>query len=202
MKKCLIIFVKEPIRGNVKTRLGSHLSQLECVRLYKNFLKYAIDLARGIKCSDKIIAYDSCGKRPDYLRKIAPDFKFYMQKGRDLGERMSNAFIDFTSDNTKTVLIGSDSPGLPKNYINKAFSELASNDLVLGPTYDGGYYLIGMKDNCEEIFRGIKWSSSAVFEETLKKAKKMKKKTAVLNTWYDIDTTEDLKYLEKYGAKK
>lgn len=197
MKRCLIIFAKEPEIGKVKTRLSSELPQAQCLRLYRKFLRYTIELARNINCSDRIIAYDAYNKEPNYLKKIASDFQFYRQKGNNLGERMFNAFMAVASDNVKIIIMGSDSPGLPKSCINKAFSELSRNDLALGPTYDGGYYLIGMKKPCREIFKGIKWSSSTVFENTLKKAKRLGKKVVVLGPWYDIDRPEDLKYLRK-----
>ncbi|MCK5655242.1 MAG: TIGR04282 family arsenosugar biosynthesis glycosyltransferase [Candidatus Aureabacteria bacterium] len=196
MKRILIIFAKEPVRGKVKTRLAPHLSQTKCLALYKELLEATVALARGVKCGKKIIAYDFCGRNPSFLKKIASDFEFYKQNGKDLGARMFDAFETFVTNNTKAVIIGSDSPDLPRSYISRAFEMLSKNDLVLGPAYDGGYYLIGLKEPCKKIFEGIKWSSGSVFERTLEKAKKLKKKAAVLNSWHDIDTPEDLKYFK------
>ncbi len=197
MKHCLIIFAREPKKGNVKTRLSRHLSEMECLKLYKRFLKNAVLLARKIKHCRRIIAYDSDNQNPSFLKKIAPDFGFYKQKGENLGEKMFDAFKAFAITNTKTIIIGSDSPGLPETYINRAFDELNGKDLVLGPAYDGGYYLIGLKKPDWGIFEGIKWGYSSVFDKTLKNAKKLKKKIAVLDFWYDIDRPEDLKYLKR-----
>lgn len=197
MKRYLIIFAKEPEKGRVKTRLAGHLSQVERLKLYKQFLKNTLSLVRDIKHCRRIIAYDSDGKTPSFLKKIAPDFEFYRQKGKNLGERIFDAFKAFSAANTETVIIGSDSPGLPGGYINRAFKELNKKDLVLGPAYDGGYYLIGLKKPYRGVFEGIEWSLSSVFDKTLKKAKKLKLKIAVLDFWYDIDTPQDLQYLKK-----
>lgn len=197
MKRYLIVFAKEPEIGKVKTRLSTHLSKTDCIKLYKAFLKYTIELARNIKCNQRIVAYDSGDRSPDYLKKIATDFKFCKQEGKNLGERMYNAFV-YAKDKKaeKTIIIGSDSPNLPSGIIKNAFQKLDRYDLVLGPAYDGGYYLIGLKEPYKKIFEGIKWSSNTVFARTLKKAKKLKKKIAVLDFWYDIDMPKDLQYLE------
>jgi hypothetical protein len=196
MKRTLIIFAKEPKKGKVKTRLSSYLSQEGSLMLYKELLKNTVELARKVNCSKKIIAYESNGKDPSFLKKIAPDFEFHKQKGKDIGARMFNAFKAIFTSNTKAVIIGSDSPNLPKSYINKAFNQLSKHDLVLGPAFDGGYYLIGLKRPCQELFVDIEWSSSSVFKKTFKKAKKLNKKLAIINFWYDIDRPEDLKYLK------
>lgn len=197
MKRSLIIFAKEPRIGAVKTRLASYLTQAGCLALYKKLLRNTVAFARSVKCGRKIIAYDSRGKHPAFLKKTAPDFEFYEQKGKDLGERMFDAFSAVITENTKAVIIGSDSPGLPGNCVSRAFEELTMNDVVLGPAHDGGYYLIGLKKPCKSIFEGVKWSSREVFEKTYIKAKKLKKKVTVLGLWYDIDTPEDLQYLRK-----
>ena len=193
----MVIFAREPKKGKVKTRLASRLSQTECLRLYKRFLRDTVSLARNINCSRRIIAFDSDEQNPSFLKKIASDFGFYRQKGRYLGERMLDVFNALAATDMKIVIIGSDSPGLPGSYISRAFDELNKKDIVLGPAYDGGYYLIGLKKPCRAIFAGVKWGASSVFAQTLKKAKELKMKIAVLGSWYDIDTPQDLKYLQK-----
>ena len=111
---------------------------------------------------------------------------------------MHNAFVFAQAKGaTSAVIIGSDSPTLPAFLIDQAFLKLERNDLVLGPTQDGGYYLIGLKEPCAGIFREISWSSNYVFSETLKRAKQYKKKVAILNQWYDIDDEKSLNYLIK-----
>ncbi len=197
MKSCLIVFAKEPQEGRVKTRLRSCLSMTQRLNLYKAFLKDTIDLTKNIKCDLKILAYTS-RKRPDYLKRIGRSFRFYRQKGSNLGQKMYNAFksVEVYGD-YKSVIIGSDSPSLPAIFIKNAFEKLDKNDLVLGPTLDGGYYLIGLKKPCIEIFEGIKWSSSQVLKDTVRNAKKLGKKISILKSWYDIDKPKDVVYLKK-----
>jgi rSAM/selenodomain-associated transferase 1 len=141
VKRILIIFAKEPKKGRVKTRLAAHLSQRGSLALYKELLMNTVELARRIKCTKRIMAYDSNDNDTSFLKKIASDFEFYKQKGENLGSRMFDAFKSILADNTEAVIIGSDSPNLPKSYIDKAFDELSKHDLVLGPAFDGGYYL-------------------------------------------------------------
>ncbi|MDD5669518.1 MAG: TIGR04282 family arsenosugar biosynthesis glycosyltransferase [Candidatus Omnitrophica bacterium] len=198
MKDCLIVFAKEPQGGEVKTRLQSDLSQDTCVKLYKAFLKDTFKLVRAIQCFDMVLAYESSVSEPRYLKTIARDFIFYKQKGRDLGEKMYDAFKYAKGLNyEKVIIIGSDSPNLPAMYIKDAFKQLDENDIVLGPSYDGGYYLIGLKEPCLEIFKRVQWSSKTTLEDTVKNARRLEKKAAFLNTWYDVDDLSGLSRLTR-----
>jgi len=177
MNDCLIVFAKEPKGGEVKTRLQSDLSQDTCVKLYKAFLKDTFKLVRAIQCFDMVLAYESSVPEPRYLKTIARDFIFYKQKGRDLGEKMHDAFKYAKGLNyEKVIIIGSDSPNLPALYIKDAFKRLDENDIVLGPSHDGGYYLIGLKEPCLEIFKRVQWSSKTTREDTVKNARRLEKK--------------------------
>lgn len=193
MKECLIVFAKEPKKGKVKTRLQEYLTQDLCVNLYKAFLRDTLDLTEKIACEYKILAYDSHGKNPRYLKEIAPRHTFYKQKGECLGERMSNAFR-FAKDTgaSKMVIIGSDSPALPASSIKRAFGLLGRADVVLGPSLDGGYYLIGLKSPCPGLFKGIVWSSPTVLKSTINNAQGLKKRVVLLDKRYDIDDVRDL----------
>ncbi|MHC4738892.1 MAG: TIGR04282 family arsenosugar biosynthesis glycosyltransferase, partial [Planctomycetota bacterium] len=120
------------------------------------------------------------------------------QSGKDLGERMKNAFLrTFGNNFTRVIIIGSDSPDLPADYINLAFSALLTHDVVIGPSDDGGYYLIGF---CKKAFlpgalEGIGWSGESVCEQTIRILRKYKRKVYLLPQWYDVDTVADLKLL-------
>lgn len=203
MKNCLIVFAKEPEAGKVKTRLQGYLSKDMCVKLYKAFLKDTLELVRAIKCFDKVLAYDPSTLEPKYLKTIARDFMFYKQNGRNLGEKMHNAF-KFVQErnNVKVVIIGSDSPNLPLNYIKEAYRRLDRSDIVLGPSHDGGYYLVGLKKPCAGIFKGVKWSSKTVLEDTVKNIRFLSKKVSVLEKWYDIDDSIGLVLLKEDLKKK
>jgi len=188
MKDCLIVFAKEPEAGKVKTRLQGYLSPDTCVKLYKAFLSDMLELARSIKCSVKVLAYESSVVEPRYLKTIAQDFLFHKQEGRNLGEKMHHAFNFAKRMNcNKIVIIGSDSPNLPLKYIKEAYSRLGKSDIILGPSHDGGYYLIGLKNPCKGIFKGVEWSSKTVLDNTITNASNIGKKISILKKWYDVD---------------
>ena len=125
--------------------------------------------------------------------------KIFQQQGSDLGEKMRSAFADrFKEGYDKVVIIGSDSPSLPGCYIDKAFA--TSKDLVLGPSADGGYYLIAMSRKVFEVFGGVAWGTEKVLEETLKKVEDANISLELLPVWYDVDLPEDLKFLKTHLA--
>lgn len=193
----LIVFAREPRKDMVKTRLRKHLSPGQCLGLYKAFLKDTLNLAKSIACDERVLAYESSGK-PSYLKKIARGFRFYKQEGKDLGEKMYNAF-KFARKNKadRTVIIGSDSPTLPAGFIEAAFRELDRSDIILGPSCDGGVYLIGLKRPCRGLFKDVTWGSGEVLAESIGNARNLKKKTALLERWYDIDDSVSLNRLKR-----
>jgi len=194
----LIIFTKTPVKGRVKTRLQKNLSQTNVLKLYKGFLFQTVHRAKDVINCKKIIACYPDMNHP-YLKTLAKRFGFQLtkQNGRDLGERMQNAITDFLDDsNKKVVIIGCDSPTLPKEYIEKAFNVLNKKSLVIGPSCDGGYYLIGVRGAAPPIFNKIKWGTKDVLKETLKRIpKEMLPSFHLLPFWYDIDTNDDLEFL-------
>ncbi len=203
MKRTLIIFAKEPEKGKVKTRLKKYFSEPQLLNLYKAFLKDTSQIADKVDCEEKILAF-AATKKPRYLKQVARDLKLYRQKGRDLGQRMYNAFVH-TKDKRagKTIIIGSDSPTLPAIIINRAFWKLDKCDVVLGPSIDGGYYLIGLKEPCSGLFKGVIWSSDQVLNETRKRARQLNKKVAMLDKWYDVDDSKTLaRLIHDLGMKK
>lgn len=196
MKRTLIIFAKEPQRGKVKTRMLSYLSHNKCLGLYKALLRDSIDIAKKVKVGKKVLAYHAGKGDPSYLSRIRRDFILYRQKGRNLGEKMHNAFLyEESKAGAKTIIIGSDSPTLPPSYIELAFRMLDKKDVVLGPSSDGGYYLVGLKRPCSALFKGIKWSTDTVFSETAKRARRLHRSIGMLKIVYDIDSPGDLALL-------
>ncbi|MRR07926.1 MAG: glycosyltransferase, partial [Deltaproteobacteria bacterium] len=128
-------------------------------------------------------------------RWLGPDRMICPQQGSDLGERMKNAFRDVISrGSTRAVLIGSDIPDLPQSFIDEAFTSLEDHDAVLGPSLDGGYYLIGFRSDSflPEVFDGVQWSTPAVFQQTLGILQKSKYSVHTLRERRDIDTFDDL----------
>lgn len=201
MKKALIVFVKAPVPGAVKTRLQPHIAPDKIVKLYKSFVSEIISKCVQLKGVDKFLGCAPTGDN-DFLRKITETYtlKSFDQSGKNLGEKIVNAFQDyFKKGYSEIVLIGSDSPTIPIEYIKKAFLELKKNDFVIGPCCDGGLYLIGAKKKIiPEIFHNIPWDTSEVLNMVLKKINSLSIKFSMLPFWYDVDTIEDLKFLENH----
>jgi rSAM/selenodomain-associated transferase 1 len=145
-----------------------------------------------------IIAYLPAGAG-GYFRRIAPaGFAFVPQVGADLGERLDNVLRHcLRSGYRQAVVMDSDSPTLPLGYLRQAFQELddPAVDVVIGPCEDGGYYLIGLKSPCSQLFQGIIMSTSTVTEETLQRAREEGLRAVCLPPWYDVDTPPDLQRL-------
>jgi rSAM/selenodomain-associated transferase 1 len=143
----------------------------------------------------KIICYYPNNKIDKFYNWLGKKYKFYPQQGKNLGQRMKSCFeFAFKQGFEKVIVIGSDSPDLSQKIFEKAFSSLNENDSVIGPTYDGGYYLLGFKKKCysPKIFEKINWSTKTVFKETMNRLNSENIKTKVLIYWRDIDTIDDL----------
>lgn len=190
-KNALIIFMKAPILGHVKTRLAKHFGTHNATTLYQMMCEQLLQL-RLNNTIDVFVAYDgdNTSPLPTYLEKRS----LFYQKGADLGERMHHAFESiFAQGYERVVLIGSDIPSINETILEEAFLGLASHDAILSPTHDGGYYLIGFEAShfCKEAFVNITYSQSDVFEKTRSCMAHLKIATGVM--LYDIDTLEDLR---------
>ncbi len=190
------IFAKIPVPGNVKTRLVPPLSGEDACLLYTAFLS---DLFARLEKLKKLLitVFYTGGDDPSALRTLAPDrFRFVVQEGRDLGERLGNGFEHLLRDDGSTaVMIGSDSPDIPLTFVKRAFLKLKHKDVALGPASDGGYYLIGVKKAHPELFSGPTWGTSTVFEQTLEIIRDRGLSCSLLPLWYDVDDTHTLALL-------
>ncbi len=197
--EALIIFAKAPSPGRVKTRLSPLLSENQAAQLQKALILDTLGLAASLPVQHVL----ACA--PDFhhpfFRQCAKRFSLLLlsQKGDDLGERMKNAFAwGFESGFSKIVLIGSDTPTLPIAFIREAFLRLNSFPVVLGPSLDGGYYLIGANKPLIPPFCGLLWGTRSVSTETLRKLNEKKIRCHLLPFWYDIDRPEDLSFLREH----
>ena len=130
---------------------------------------------------------------------LGSDYRYIPQKGADLGERMKNSFVEaFKMGSKRVVLVGSDIPDLPLEVIEEAFISLKEEDAVIGPSYDGGYYLIGFKDKTflPQVFERMAWGTERVFEDTMKVLKNLNQRVHTLPVLRDIDTVDDLKNID------
>jgi rSAM/selenodomain-associated transferase 1 len=190
----LLVFIKNPIKGQVKTRLASSVGNEEALRIYNELLNHTRKETSDLACN-KLVCYSHYIEDNDEWQKAG--FIPYLQHGDDLGERMSNAFDEAFENNHKVVIIGSDCPQMSTAMIQTAFDALSNNPIVVGPTFDGGYYLLGMSRFFPELFQNIEWSTDSVCQITIKKAKEIYQITpSMLARLSDVDYIEDWK---KYG---
>ena len=173
MKTCVIVFAKNPRPNKVKTRLSPTLSPEQAATVYTAFLVDGCDTLAKLPDVDLIIAYTPAKARSDLQALIGDDALYIPQIGADLGERLTSA-TQWAAEQryTKILLVGSDSPTLPIAYISKALTLLDSRDITIGPSTDGGYYLIGfsveiLDTTVPHIFKDIAWSTADVFEQTV-----------------------------------
>jgi hypothetical protein len=190
-KSVLGIFAKQPLAGQVKTRLCPPLSEEEAATLYRVALTETVTRMRQGHGYDLVICY--AGER-SWFETAFPEITLMAQHGADLGARMATALNSFLSlGYLKAVLIGSDTPDLPLASITRAFRALDCADLVLGPALDGGYYLIGEGVHHPELFTSIPWSSDQVLSLTKQKAQALGMNTDFLSEWEDLDDFAALK---------
>ncbi|MBI4487583.1 MAG: TIGR04282 family arsenosugar biosynthesis glycosyltransferase [Deltaproteobacteria bacterium] len=195
----LVIMAKAPLPGTVKTRLVPPLSHEEAAELYRCLLLDILDGLRFFAGADLFVAFTPAVSAPVFQELVPPGFVCFPQRDGDLGHRMHSVFVDLSDGGYKSiVLIGSDLPVFPIRFLQEAFAmlERSRRDLVLGPSRDGGYYLIAMGRSIPEIFKGIPWGEENVLAVTLQKISSLGLKAYLLPTWFDIDIPEDLRYLE------
>lgn len=196
MKTAIIIMAKVPEAGKVKTRLQPRLSPGQAAKFAECLLQDTIAKTAG-RQDHLIIAYTPAGRRGFFDQFSQQKFIYTPQKGSDLGERMFNAFdFAFAQKMDSVVMIGTDSPTFPPEFIDQAFEFLENTDAVLGETEDGGYYLIGLKTLIKEIFENVQWSSPETFKQTAENIRKLGLNMARLPKWYDVDEPEDLERLK------
>ena len=197
MKRAIIIMAKVPRAGNVKTRLQPFLSAEQCISLSEAFLEDAIEKAK--KSTDILIIAFSPAEEREYFDRFSDENLILIeQNGADLGEKMFNAFeFAFQKNLDSVVMIGTDSPTFPDDYLKQAFEFLYTSDAVLGKTEDGGFYLIGLRKLDEFIFNNVEWSSPQTFHQTVQNLEKLQFSLQELPIWYDIDEPQDLEKLRK-----
>ena len=195
MKNALIIFVRNPELGKVKTRIAQTAGNEMALSIYKELLQHTRSVVKELAC-DKFVFY------ADYISEndlwIDDIFEKRLQFGNDLGQRMMNAFeLLFSEGYDSVCIIGSDCISLAKRDIEAAFSILSKHDLVIGPSTDGGYYLLGMNKLHRLFFEDKIWSTDAVLPVTINNANQLYLTYEMLQTLSDIDTEEDWKNARK-----
>ena len=194
-KTIYILFAKKPEPGKVKTRLAERIGADSAARIYRAFLRDILSSLNSLS-SHFAVAYTPAAAG-EYFAGIAPAAaELFPQEGRDLGERMENAFFQqFASGYDRVILIGSDIPFLSPDILEEARAALSDHPVVLGPSRDGGYYLIGLRKPVDGLFSDIAWGSDTVFRDTVSILRRQRCNYRILPELYDIDRDQDLKRL-------
>jgi len=190
----IILFVKAPIQGHVKTRLAANLGAPMATGLYRCFVADIIHKITAVRLP-LIIFYDPPGSLQMIRTWLGNHQTYAAQTGNTLGERMEQAFQHvFNAGIRRTVLMGSDLPDLPGENLTRALSALDTHDAVIGPSADGGYYLIGFTSRAftARVFQGIRWSTDTVYQATMERFAEENRSIYELSPWPDIDTMSDL----------
>lgn len=188
-KNLVLIFTRNPELGKVKTRLAKTIGDQKALEIYTLLLQKTKEVTTNIAC-DKAVYYSVKIRENDIWEET--NFQKHQQKGADLGVRMENAFINaFDTGYEKVLIIGSDLFDLTPKHINEAFEKLNTNDVVIGPAEDGGYYLLGMTQLQPNIFKNKAWGTASVRKDTLTDLKN--NTIYLLEELNDIDVYGDLK---------
>ena len=189
------IFAKYWAPGAVKTRLAVDLGTETAAELYRAFL--VASLRRFAPLSKRCLLAYTPAERADAFAEIAEDdWQIEPQSVGDLGARMRYYFEQaLARDADGAILLGSDSPTLPIGYARQAIESLSDHDVVLGPSTDGGYYLIGLRGQVPDLFHGIEWSTETVWRQTTERLEATDLRVAVLPEWYDVDCLKSYRRL-------
>ncbi|MBI3133617.1 MAG: TIGR04282 family arsenosugar biosynthesis glycosyltransferase [Bacteroidetes bacterium] len=189
-KELLILFIRNPRLGKVKTRLAASIGNEKALRIYQLLLDHTLKITQKSD-ADKVVYYADFIPANDAWQKAG--FKQAIQTGSDLGERMSNAFRSaFIRGYERVVLIGSDCYELTEKEIQEAFEQLVQKQVVIGPATDGGYYLAGLSEHVPALFQNKAWSTPSVFKDTLGDIEKLALTFHLLTELPDIDELNDL----------
>jgi len=187
--------VKTPRAGAVKTRLVPPLTGAEAASLAASFARDTVESVRRV-VRETVIAYAPDDGRAT-LEALLDDggLQWLAQRGEDLGARIESAVsYAFERSPGPVVVVGTDSPTLPPSFVERAVASLSSgeSDVALGPTEDGGYYLVGLRETFGGLFRNVEWSTPRVYRQTADNAARLGLRVLELPRWYDVDTRDDL----------
>jgi rSAM/selenodomain-associated transferase 1 len=189
------IFAKPPEPGTVKTRLIPELGPERAAALAEAFLEDTIAMVRTLPWAECIVAATRA-----FARSYFKPEEVWLQSEGDLGERLEKVLRLALKRRPIVLAIGADSPGLPAAFMESARQALATADAVLGPSADGGFYLIGLKSSPVGMLDGIQWSHSTTLAATATKLEQFGMKTVLINPWFDVDCHDDLERLRRQLA--
>ncbi len=193
-KSLLLIFTRNPELGKCKTRLAATIGDEAALDIYIFLLEHTAKITQQLNTVKEVYYSESIGKKDVWNAGV---YSKNIQEGKDLGERMRNAFkAGFDRGFQRIIIIGSDLYDLRQEDLESAFNGLKDHNYVLGPAQDGGYYLLGMNEFNEDVFQNKNWGTNTVLNSTLDDLKG--KKLKLLQTRNDIDVYEDVKDIEVF----
>ncbi len=185
----LIVFVRNPELGKVKTRLAAGVGERRALDIYLELLRHTRAITLELPVNRYVYYSHFIDDQDEWAVK---DFQKRLQTGHpDLGIKMKTAFEEVLKEVDKAVIIGSDCPKLTPAHLREAFNALGSKEVVLGPAVDGGYYLLGLSKMVPQLFEDMKWSTPHVAENTLQRIRQLNLAYHLLPTLPDIDYAED-----------
>jgi rSAM/selenodomain-associated transferase 1 len=195
VSRSVLIVAKAPIPGRAKTRLVPPLTAEQAAALGKALLLDTLDACRA-EAPDTALLHADPSEAPALARLVGPDVSLVLQEGRGLGDALRLGMARRLADGP-TALVSSDIPGLPPGSLTRAFSLLEEEacDVVLGPAFDGGYWLIAMREPSEAPFRAVPWSTPAACAVTVERCREAALEVATTDAWRDVDTPVDLAFL-------
>lgn len=198
MLRALIVIGKAPEPGSTKTRLVPFLTPAQAAELYRAFLLDAVELGRGLGW-ERLAVVHPRGAGPSLQAILSEQVQLLEQPASGLADALGYAFKRQLDDGfERVVLIGSDNPTLAAAPIEEACAALTEpTDVSIGPTSDGGYYLIGMRQPHLGLFGGIDWSTSRVYAQTVARAHELGLRVHPVREWYDVDAPADLHRLRR-----
>lgn len=191
MDDVLIVFAKVPRPGHVKTRLTPVLTPAEAAELYEAFLRDALQMYEGLSIDVRLYLAPPVA---DGLNDLPERVSVFEQRGAGLGPRMQQAFREvFDAGYENAAIVGTDHPTLPVSFVRQSFIALqADRSICIGPSEDGGFYLLGMNVFYPQLFEGMSYSHDNVFTETLARVEGTDARLTVMPRWYDVDTPDTL----------
>lgn len=192
------VFVRHPLPGQVKSRLAAAIGPELAARLYHAFVADALDALRDVAARRYVCLTPADPQARHWCGELAKeDYAIWHQPVGHLGDRMQAFFAEMLAGPDEcAIIVGSDSPTLPRQHVQQALELLEVSDAVLGPALDGGYYLLGLRGRVWPIFQGVAWGESSVLGQTIERLRHCGARCAILPVWYDVDTIADLRFLQ------
>ena len=200
----LIVFCRDPVAGQTKTRLIPRLGAANAAALARAFIDDALRKCRALAPARILIAASAPGggvANSPWLRRIARRFGAVLvdQGSGGLGARMAHALEPYRAGGA--ALIGTDTPSLPLELLARSVALLRRAPVVIAPSLDGGYYLVGVRGPMPEIFRAIRWGRASVLSQTLARLRRSRTRYALGPAWYDVDRMSDVALLAAHLAR-